>query len=595
MKTISYKNVVLDGGYLFDKQELNRKVTINSVYDRFKETGRIDAFKLGYPKNDPIRPHFFWDSDVAKWIEGASYSLFHAPDPELEAKVDEIISDIEKNQQPDGYFNIYFSVVEPEKRWSNRDWHELYCAGHLIEAAIAYAEATGKTKLLNCMERYAELIYRVFVIERSAQFSTPGHEEIELALIKLYRYTGNKTYLDLAAHFINCRGVSEEAHNDENFQSHLPVREQKEAVGHSVRAMYLYTAMASLALETNDKELFDVCKELWKDTTERKMYITGGLGSTSIGESFTTPYDLPNDQAYTETCAGIGLCFFASAMQNVDNDSKYADITERALYNGVLSGLSFSGKEFFYENPLEINLSLHFQNKYGKRRFPAQRRVECFGCSCCPPNINRFLASIGSYIYGLDGNTLYVNQFVSSHMKNETVSAKMVTDYPVGRSLTVSSEGTEKIAIRIPSFCKSFKANAPYEMNKGYAVFENEGNEINIEFDLEAKTVYCDPRVIPNSGKCAFIRGPVVYCAEGLDNCDGELHKYVIPKDPIITETIKNGLVELDINCKKYVDGDVLYSDSVPKTEDTVLHLIPYNFFANRDKTDMRVWFLTEK
>ena len=383
MQLIPHSRVTLTGGYLAEKQALNRRVTLQAVYDRFYETGRITAFGHGYPDADPIRPHFFWDSDVAKWMEGAAYVLAHEPDPALEAKVDAIIDDIAAHQHADGYFNIYFTVVEPDKRWSNRDWHELYCAGHLMEAAVAYAEATGKTKFLSCMEKYADYIAKIFMEEQSAAFHTPGHEEIELALVRLYRHTGKKQYLDLAAYFINTRGVAEEQGKNNYNQSHLPVREQDSAEGHAVRAMYLYTGMAYLAAETGDEALIAACKKLWADATEQKMYITGGLGSTYIGEAFTTPFDLPPDQAYTETCAGIALCFFANGMLALENHAAYADVIERALYNGVLSGLSHRGDEFFYENPLEVNLSERFVSVWGARRFPAHRRVACFACSCC--------------------------------------------------------------------------------------------------------------------------------------------------------------------------------------------------------------------
>ncbi|MBE6586376.1 MAG: glycoside hydrolase family 127 protein, partial [Ruminococcaceae bacterium] len=447
MKLIAHNQVNLKSGFFFDKQELNRQVTLEAVYDRFSETGRIGAFKFGFPEKDPIQPHFFWDSDVAKWMEGAAYSLMHSPDSALEAKVDEIVDNIEKNQCEDGYFNIFFTVVQPENRWANRDWHELYCAGHLMEAAVAYAEATGKTKLLTCMEKYADYIAKVFMEEHSASFHTPGHEEIELALVKMYRHTGKKKYLDMAAYFINIRGTVEEANKNNYNQSHLPVREQDSAEGHAVRAVYLYTGMAYLAKETGDEALISACKKLWEDVTHRKMYITGGLGSTYIGEAFTTPFDLPPDQAYTETCAGIALCFFAKAMLALENKAEYADVAERALYNGVLSGLSIDGVQFFYENPLEINLSERFNSVWGGRRFPAHRRVACFGCSCCPPNINRLLPTLGGYVYGLEGGTLYINQFADSDMTDGDVTASVSTTYPMNGTITITAQGVGTIAV----------------------------------------------------------------------------------------------------------------------------------------------------
>ena len=595
MKHFDFGSVTLDNGYLFSKQELNRKVTIDAVYDRFSETGRIGAFAHGYPDTDPIRPHFFWDSDVAKWIEGAAYSLKKHPDPALESKVDAIISDVVKNQHEDGYFNIYFTVVDPENRWKNRDWHELYCAGHLMEAAIAYHDATGKRTLLDCMEKYADHIEKVFVTDRSAEFLTPGHEEIEIALIKMYRHTKNEKYLRLAAFFINKRGTEEDVRRSDYNQSHLPVRQQTYAVGHAVRAVYLYTSMALLAAETKDSELVSACKTLWDDIVNGKMYVTGGIGSTCIGEAFTSPYDLPNDQAYTETCAGIGLAFFAQAMLCLENNSAYADVIERALYNGILSGLSLDGKEFFYENPLEINRAEYFKSTYGERRFPAQRRVECFGCSCCPPNINRLLASLGNYIYGEENGTLYVNQYACATLDCDGIKAKMKTDYPNNGAISVSAEGVSRIALRIPSWCQSFTLNVPYVMEKGYAVTEITEN-IELTLDMTPKTVWADPCVLRDMSRVAVMRGPVVYCAEGIDNIDTALHTYVLPDAPEFEEIAdRSGLPALTIKCKRLVsDGGALYRHERPKAVDTVLKLIPYSSFANREPSDMRVWFFCE-
>ena len=454
-----------------------------------------------------------------------------------------------------------------------------------MEAAVAYAEATGKTKFLTCMEKYADHIAKVFMEDRSAAFRTPGHEELELALVKMYRHTGKRKYLDMAAYFINTRGTVEE-HNKTNYnQSHLPVREQASAEGHAVRAVYLYTGMAYLARETGDETLIAACKKLWADVTERKMYITGGLGSTYIGEAFTTPFDLPADQAYTETCAGIALCFFGNGMLALDNNAVYADVIERALYNGVASGLSVSGDQFFYENPLEVNL------------FPAHRRVACFACSCCPPNVNRLLASIGGYVYGREGDTLFVNQFAASEMTDGDMTAAIETAYPNDGTVTVTAKGAAKLAIRIPAWCDSFKLNKDYTMEKGYAVVENDGTPVTVTFDLTPRRVWADPRVLRAAGQAAVMKGPVVYCAEGLDNGEATLHNYILPADFTAVEEAhaEYGLPTLSVPCvKRVTNGDGLYRNAAPKTEKATLKLIPYYTFANRDETDMRVWFYAE-
>lgn len=593
MKLFNFDKVELKNGYVYNKQELNRKITINSVYDRFYDTGRITAFDFKWRNGDENKPHFFWDSDVAKWIEGAAYIISQHPDAELEKKIEWLIDRIEENQGHDGYFNIYFSVIDPANRFKNRDWHELYCAGHLFEAAVAYAEATGKERFLNCMEKYADYIYRVFVEEKSAAFTTPGHEEIELALVKMYRYTGKKKYLDLAAFFINERGTHEDEVTEYN-QSYAPVREQKEALGHSVRAVYLYSAMADLAYELKDEALEKACKTLYSDMVNKKMYITGGLGSTYVGEAFTKPYDLPNEEAYTETCASIGLMFFCRRMMRLDNASTYADTIERAFYNGVMAGLSIDGKSFFYENPLEITLLDHFSNMYGTKRYPITQRLECFTCSCCPPNINRLLPSLGDYIYGYEDDTLYINQFAGSMLDDGKIKCEIVTAYPVDGNVLVRAEGVSKVAVRIPSWCDSFRTESSYTMCGGYAVFENAG-EISVEFDMTPFAVCANVGVVKDAGKLCVQAGPIVYCAEAVDNGEN-LHALSISPEfgYSVSYDEKTGLNLLEIDGYRSENvTDKLYSRAAKESavkKPVKIKLIPYSTFANRGETDMLTW-----
>lgn len=594
MKLYGFDKVTLNSGFIKEKEELNRKITINAVYDRFYDTGRISAFECNWRTGGENRPHIFWDSDVAKWIEGAAYILKKHPDAELEAKVESIIDQIEKNQGHDGYFNIYFTAVEPANRFSNRDWHELYCAGHLMEAAVAYADATGRTRFLECMERYADYIAKVFCEEKSAAFTTPGHEEIELALVKMYRFTGKKKYLDMASFFIDERGVHENEITEYN-QSHLPVREQTEALGHSVRAMYLYTAMADLAFELGDEKLKEACLALYKDVTEKKMYITGGLGSTYVGEAFTKPYDLPNEEAYTETCAGIGLMFFASRMMRLENNADYADTIERVFYNGVLAGLSLDGKSFFYENPLEITLMNHFSNMFGTKRYPITQRLECFGCSCCPPNINRLLPTLGGYVYGIDGGVLYINQFTASNLDAENVKCEMKTSYPNDGRVSIKADGVERVAVRIPSWCEKFEINKSYSMENGYAVVENDG-EIIVDFDMTPFAVCANVGVIKDSGKLCIQAGPVVYCAEAVDNGEN-LHAISISPQfgYSVSPDTASGLNKLEIDAFRSENvSEKLYARAAsesPKLVPFKLKLIPYYSFANRGESDMLTWF----
>lgn len=606
MKTYSFENVNLTSGYLFDKQVLNRKVTIPSVYDRFTETGRFKVFDFDYKEGDELVPHIFWDSDVAKWCEGVAYVLAKHCEPELEAKVDAVVEQIKAHQCEDGYFNVYFTVVKPEERWTNRDRHELYCAGHLIEAAVAYSKATGKNDFLTCMEKYVDYIYKVFVEENSADFRTPGHQEIELALVKLYAHTGKEKYLKLAEHFLNLRGVVEEQRAYAYNQSHLPVREQDEAVGHSVRALYMYTGMATVAAQNGDQTLVDACYKLWENVTKKKMYVTGGVGSFYGDECFTSAYDLPNETAYTETCAAIALIFFGQAMLTFDHNRKYGDTLERVLYNGVLSGLSNNGKAFFYENPLEINLDARFissrfsaaqkDKRHYSRRLPITIRQECFNVSCCPPNVSRLLATLGNYVYGQDGDTLYVNQYVASTLDDGAVRCEMTTAYPNDGAIRVCADGVKFVALRIPAWCDNFTLNKAYRMEKGYAIVENDGTEILLDLDMTPKAVWSNSHVWENAGKLCIMRGPIVYCAEGVDN-GSDLHSFIVPTNFTYRESLDEtfGLCNLEIDCFKRVPfEDALYANQAPKVESATLKLIPYNAFANRGESDMRVWFCAQ-
>ena len=364
-KPVLFNQVTIEGGFWGPRIETNRKVTLPIEYEHLKKTGRLEAWELKWKPGDPNPPHIFWDSDVAKWMEAAAYSLTCHPDKTLEQNLDRVIALMEKAQLPDGYLNTHFIAVEPEKRWTNlRDNHELYCAGHLMEAAVAHYHATGKRSFLDVMCRYADHIHRTFGPGRDQKRGYPGHEEIELALIKLWGATGNRSYLDLATFFINERGrpphyftleaqargedPARQRHgNYEYSQSHLPVREQTKVVGHAVRAMYLYCGMADVAAATGDKALLAACRRLWQNVTRRRMHVTGGIGPTASNEGFTTDYDMPTDTAYLETCAAIGLVFWAHRMLQADLDGDYGDVMERALYNGVLSGVSVEGDRFF--------------------------------------------------------------------------------------------------------------------------------------------------------------------------------------------------------------------------------------------------------
>lgn len=604
-KSVDYRSVELKNGFWLNRQELNRNVTIRSVYEQFKATGRFEAFKCEWKAGMPNKPHIFWDSDVAKWIEGAAYIIKKHPDSELENIIEGVIDCIEKNQGEDGYFNIYFTVCEPDNRFQNRLAHELYCCGHLIEAAVAYYEATGKDRFLKLMMKYADYVEKVFKIENSAEFSTPGHEEIELALVRLYECTGEKRYLELSKYFVDARGqkTSKEVIDEMNSiyaQDHIPCREQKEAVGHAVRACYLYCAMADIAREYDDKELFEACDALINNINYKRMYITGGIGSTYENEAFTVDYDLPNSTSYAETCAAISLVMFASRMSKCKASSLYADVAERALYNGVLSGLSLSGEEFFYENPHEINLHDRKPER-GRQHWPITQRVKVFSCSCCPPNINRFIASIGSLIYTHDDETVFINQYIPNsayfEVGGKAVNIKLETKYPDDGEVRITTCGMagKRVAVRIPSWCKKYSVSAEYETENGYAyvICCSDSFEFSFQMDMTPRWFESNPHVWANAGLVALQKGPVVYCAEAVDNGE-ELWRLRVDIHEPISKTVIEGFNVPALKFKGYRQQDCedLYIPAERELHEKEITLIPYYAFANRGESDMRVWMI---
>lgn len=601
---VAFRDVRINDGFWKKRSELNKNVTIYSVMERFKETGRFEAFKFNWTEGaDAPKPHFFWDSDVAKWIESVAYILCDSPDKKLEEEVEELISLIDKHRGEDGYFNIYHTVVEPDIRFRKRDNHELYCLGHLIEAAIAYYDATGNDRLLNIIDDYIDYVIKVFCVDGSAGFVTPGHEEIELALIKLYRKRKEKKYLELAMFFLNNRGVIKEEnaswYNSSYNQSHLPVREQKEAMGHCVRACYLYSAMADAAKDTDDEELLCACKNLFDDIINKKMYISGGIGSSHHGEAFTIAYDLPNDTAYAETCASISMLMFADRMKDIDIDSKYADIVELEMYNGILAGISLDGRAFFYENPLEINLidrHRHTSLTDAGERFPITQRQEVFNCSCCPPNLTRFFASVGDHIFSYNNDAVFIHQFLSCTTDIGGVKIRLKTSYPANGAVNVAINDAKgkTIYIRIPGWCKKFVSSKNYTVYNGYAVYIIDSDEcvIDIDFNMSVEYYVSSSRVRSDAGKVAVMYGPVLYCAESTDNrylpSDVFVDCSCVPKieySPLFDANT------ITLSAYKTTIGESLYS-TVDKVKhlNTELLMIPYFSHSNRGECDMAVW-----
>lgn len=603
MQAIPFSDVTITGGFWKSKQDLVRNTTVRAVYDRFKETHRFDALKCLWKEGEPDMPHIFWDSDVAKWIEGVGYLLHYRRDPELEALVDEAVDDIVRNSDEHGYFNSHFLVTDQDKRFQVRDWHELYCAGHLIEGAIAYRDATGKDKFLKAMCRYADYIEQIFKIEKSAAYETPGHPELELALVKLYRATGEKRYLELSKHFIDRHGQPDSdrvlgpkwAAADYN-QDSIPLRQRTVADGHSVRAQYLYCGMADIGKEYGDEALLEACRKIFSNIVNRRMYITGGTGSAHHGEAFTVDYHLPNRTAYAETCAAISLAMFAGRMQNLEPKAIYADTVERAIYNGILSGMSMDGKSFFYENPLEIDPKFNdvHHSVNDKERFPITERVEVFNCSCCPPNVVRFIPSVSGLMYGESKDTLFVHQYAASEGQFGNTAITQFTDYPADGAITIRCTTDKKnLALHIPGWCEKFELNRSYVLKDGYAYIELNGEtEVRLNLDMPVTAVVANRQVHDCAGRVAVTRGPVVYCIEGVDNGDDLKAVAIDPKGGFALSDREFLLPCITSTGYRPAASEALYAPAGDDYEPIPLRLIPYYAFANRGTTEMHVWLL---
>ncbi len=603
MQLIDFRKTDLNDGFWRKKTDLVSEVSVFNVYKRFKETGRFDALGCSWKEGNPNEPHIFWDSDVAKWIESVAFILEKKQSAELEKLVDDAVDTIAANQEECGYFNSCYQVHD-KPRWSDRTDHELYCAGHFVEAAVAYFRATGKRKLLDVMEKYLDYIKNVFIDEKTSSFTTPGHEEIELALIKLYELTDNKKYLDMCSFFIDNRGNPDDveycgvAHKYS--QSHIPVRDQKTAEGHCVRACYLYTAMADLARHTGDEELLDSCRKIFDDIAEKKMYITGGIGSAGRGEAFTIPYDLPDLTAYSESCAALSLAWFAQRMLLIENDSKYADVVERILYNNALSSISLDGKAFFYVNPLAIRTHLLNRNMSQvdpREPLPATQRKEVFDCSCCPPNITRFIASVADFLYTRDENTLFVHQYMNSKTETDDFTVTQKTDYPNNGNVEIVTNGMSAVALRIPAWCNKYSVSVngkeiDAETVNGYLYIDNCDNSvITLSMDMTPFVVYPSSKIRDYIGRVAVQRGPVVYCAEGVRN-DFNIMTFRLDSKTGFTERFCEtcGSYMLVAKGKIPVESDNLYSREAEKYIDAEIKLVPYYAFANHGESDMEVF-----
>lgn len=627
LQPVAWKAVTIRDSFWSPRQEINRRVTITHEYKMCRDTGRIDAFDLTWKPGQPNEPHVFWDSDVGKWIEAASYSLAVHPDPKLDRLLDEVVAKIAKAQQPDGYLNCHFTVVAPEKRWSNlRDWHELYCAGHLMEGAVAHYQATGKRTLLDVLCRYADHIDLVFGRKKGQKRGYCGHPEVELALVRLADVTGQEKYLRLAEYFVDERGrlphyYDAEARargEDPNAfwartyaycQAHKPLREQSEVNGHAVRAFYIYSAMADVAVRTRDAGLLAACKRLWRDVTTHKLYVTGGLGPSRHNEGFTQAYDLPNESAYAETCAAIALVFFAHRMLQIDADGRYADVMESALYNGAISGVSQDGTKFFYVNPLA---SYSHEGQAAPEHLSHTRR-EWFGCACCPPNIARLIASIGSYVYSTSATAAYVHLYVAGQGRMNVGGSEVMidqkTNYPWdGRiELTIGAPGPLKfdLMLRIPGWCRRYRCTAAGRTvrgakAKGYLRLRRtwvDGDRVVLTLSMPAERVAAHPFVDADVARVALQRGPIVYCLEQCDN-QAEVRTIILPDKARLSVRFDRKLLggvaivearAIAARLQPWKDRLYLRVDEAAVRK-TKIKAIPYCLWNNRGPCAMTVW-----
>jgi DUF1680 family protein len=582
------------------------KKTIPTCIQQSHKTGRFEAFKLNWEEGMPNKPHVFWDSDVAKIVEGMAMALALRPDAKLEEELEKYVELIISAQQPDGYLNVVFTTQRKDERWKDLfKMHELYCAGHLMEAAVAHHKATGRRNFLDCMCRYADYIASVFGTEKEKIHGYPGHQEIELALCKLAKASGKQKYFDLAAYFVNERGktanyfLTEQPEADEralqNRQAHKPVREQTDAVGHAVRAVYLYAGMADVAAEFNDATLSKACENLWRSIVNKRMYITGGIGSTWAGEAFTVDYNLPNDTAYAESCAAIGLVFFAQRMLNATGDAIYADVMEQSLYNNALSGISLDGEQFFYANMLEVD-----DNSFEHSHI-SKTRQKWFTCSCCPTNYCRFLPQLGSFVWSAAADEVRLNMPVASKLAR---GIEVSGGYPYDGKIMIRFTAVNKckFSLRIPGWCKKheLKLNGKVCVEKplkGYVTFERKwqaGDEIQLDLVMPVRIIYPNPKITSDAGKIALMRGPIVYALESIDN-GKVIPQLVIDPEQEFTLSSVADLPDGTVALQGYAlleeqDSDALYSIRKPKCKTQKITAIPYALWQNRGDANMAVW-----
>lgn len=602
LRSIPIGAVKLNDRFWRPRLQALQEITLLTQYDLMEQTGRIDNFRraAGKIKGD-FRGLYFNDSDVYKWIEAATLSLSVEPNKKVADLINRVIAEIVPAQDENGYLNTFFTFDRKKERWTNlRDMHELYCAGHLFQAAVAHHRVTGDKTLLNVAVRFADHIAQVFGLGKKQE--PDGHPEVEMALVELYRETDDAKYLQLAQFFIDQRG-HKHIGGSPYLQDHKPFRELDEVIGHAVRALYLNAGSADLYAETGEQALMDALKRIWRNLTEKRLYVTGGCGARHEGEAFGTDYELPNARAYAETCAAIANILWNWRMLLLTGEAGFMDVLELSLFNGALSGIGLDGKSYFYVNPLA--------DRGGHRRQPY------FDCACCPPNIARLLAMVPSFLYAISADGIFVNLYANSMatitLNGTTVTITQQTDYPWDGevSLTITPSQTKPFALhmRIPSWCEkaSVKVNGQIidDAQPGsYLTIRREWKALDIvhlSLVIAPEFVVSHPHVESNRGQVAIKRGPIVYCLEQTDNPDADVWDIAVAPDSKLTV---GAIHELPLQGAVAVLGDGIAVD--PKIWDSKLYLslrsvqqavkpvrftaIPYFAWANRQAGPMTVW-----
>jgi len=632
LREIPLSQVQVSDAFWSSRQRLMTEVTIpymerilRDEVEGAEKSNAIRNFRMAAGEEDgEFYGMVFQDSDVAKWLEAAAYSLALKEDEALRARIADIVALIGRAQQKDGYLNTYFTVQDRIPRWSNLlECHELYCAGHMLEAAVALHENAGMDELLHIMLRFVDHIIERF--GENGEAGIPGHQEIELALLRLYNVTGDPRHRDMALRFLNLRGQDPDYFkkhtptdlagvcfggygiNPEDTlynQSDVPVRRQTVARGHAVRQVYMLTGMADAAAKTGDTELADACRRMFENITSKQMYLTGAIGSSVDGEAFSVDYDLPPERCYGETCASVAMVFFARKMLNLEIDGRYADQMELQLFNGALAGMQLDGQRYFYVNPLEVNPRTARIRRDNRHVLPV--RPKWHACACCPPNLARLITSLGGYLYSEDDDAVYSHLFVGS--KAETAHARILleTTYPwkgeARYTLTKCSSREFTLSIHIPAHVRNLRIRVngeeiSPEAHNGYCIVSRlwqDGDQVEVLFDMPPRRVYANPLVRDAAGQIAIARGPIIYCIESVDN-GRDLSCLRLPRESKLHATeyddaLLGGVTTIEADAFRETPTAVLYLDTPPQEMPVKLRAIPYYAWSNRGENEMRVF-----